>query len=131
MADEKNQNPNVRTVDTTTKPNDPKRDHVKVKFKNPTPARRIIHDGINVEGHQGQGATQKAITIEPGETSGVVTVHKNIVEELRMRNRAKAGSDLIPMSADDNDDGANMAVTGATEPPAKASDDPKKVPPAS
>ena len=94
---------NVKTVDSTAKPADPKKDHVQVNLKNPTNARRIIHDGITVEGRQGQGGTQKAITVEPGGTAGPVTLHRTIVDELRMRNRAKANSDLIPMLVEDGE----------------------------
>ena len=68
---------------------------VTVDIKNPTRARRVIYDGINVERAHGHGPAQKQITVEPGETKKNVTVHRSVVEEMRARNRAKKDSDLI------------------------------------
>lgn len=86
MADEKEKVEKVATI--------------KCHLTNPTSARRIIYDGINVEGMQGQGNIQKAITIEAGgKTDKPVLLSRAVVEELQDRNRKKKDSDLIVEAA--------------------------------
>lgn len=72
-------------------------DTVTINLHNPTQARRVIYDGISVEGLQGQGSIQKSITVDAGATKENVTIHRSIVEELRQRNRDKRDSDLVVM----------------------------------
>ncbi len=86
MADEKEKTDKVATI--------------KCNLTNPTPARRIIYDGINVEGLQGQGHVQKAITVEAGgKTAKPVLLSRAVVEELQDRNKQKPNSDLIVEAA--------------------------------
>lgn len=73
---------------------------IRCHLKNPTPARRVIYDGINIVGLQGQGHMQKSITIDAGgETSKPVLLSRAVVEELQARNKQKPNSDLIVEAA--------------------------------
>ena len=82
MADEKIKEPNV----------------LQCNLYNPTRGRRVIFDGIK--------DSMKAYTIDSGATKYNVTVSRQIIEELRDRNRIQQNSDLVPGPA--------------TEPPAAA-----------
>jgi hypothetical protein len=79
---------------------------------NPTPARRVIYDGITIEGASGHQSYQKSITVEPGETKRGVTISRLIAEELRDRNRAKRDSDLVikPQTTEAADSGEKTAA---------------------
>lgn len=70
-----------------------KSDRVRVDLVNPTPARRVIYDGIT--------GSMRAITIEPGETKRNVEISELIAKELRSRTRSrgKEKSDLLVYSA--------------------------------
>lgn len=59
---------------------------------NPTRGRRVIFDGLK---------GMKAITIDSGDTKYNVTLSKQIIEELRDRNRIEKNSDLVPGPATD------------------------------
>lgn len=62
--------------------------HLSYDIKNPTRARRVIYDGIP--------ETMKCITVEPnGGEKKRVTLHADIVKELKQRNKDKPDSDLI------------------------------------
>lgn len=62
--------------------------HLSYDIRNPTPARRVIFDGIE--------GSMKAITVEGrGGEKKNVTLHADIVKELKQRNRTKENSDLI------------------------------------
>lgn len=89
----------------------------KVDLYNPTPARRVIFDGINVDGQP-----QKSITIHSGETKRGVTLSDFMVKEIKDRTKGvgKDKADLVILapgsaapkpaeestSGDDEDDGA-------------------------
>jgi hypothetical protein len=79
---------------------EPSKSIITCDLHNPTPGRRIIFDGIE--------GSQKSIVVEAGDTKRGVTLHRSIAEELRDRNRAKKGSDLVikPMSSETEDEKA-------------------------
>lgn len=83
-----------------------KTETITCNLRNPTPARRIIHDGITVDSANGTGGVQRQITVDPGATARGVTISKLIADELRERNRVKRDSDLVvlPVSSKDDDD---------------------------
>lgn len=72
---------------------------IKCNLKNPTQARRVIYNGISVQGLQGQGNIQKAITVESGGEVKGVTLSRATVEELQTRNKQNPNSDLIVEAA--------------------------------
>jgi hypothetical protein len=66
---------------------------VRVDLYNPTPARRIVYDGIE--------NSQKPITLDPGETKRNVEISDKLAKELkgRTRPRGKEKADLLVYEA--------------------------------